>query len=146
MIYSYKGTKIEASSKEEAIVKIIAGDDYITVEHIDKDNYKKYIGKKVNVNGDVDLSFLRLKKIPIIFGIVKGNFDCSHNKLITLDGCPSMVGKYFECSKNSKDFTKDDVRKACIVKRSIFTNEDDYPIKVHDVPKIKSLNGAPSKI
>ena len=124
MVYYYKGTKVEASTKKEAIFKILANDEYVVVEHIDKDNYKKYIGKKINVTGDVDLSFLGLKKIPIIFGTVDGNFDCSNNKLVSLVGCPSVVGKYFDCSKNSKDFTKDDVRNICKVRRSIFTNED----------------------
>jgi len=100
MLYNYKGTKIEASSKEEAIVKVLAGDDFITVAKIDKFNYKKYIGKKVNVTGDVYLNNLNLKSIPIIFGTVSGNFSCATNFLTSLKNCPSKVKKNFYCYEN----------------------------------------------
>jgi len=33
-------------------------DGFITVDHIDKNNYKDYIGKKVNVTGSVFLNYL----------------------------------------------------------------------------------------
>ena len=49
-------------------------DDFITVNHINKSNYKKYIGRKVNVTGDVYLEKLGLKEIPITFGTVGGDF------------------------------------------------------------------------
>ena len=75
-------------------------DEFITVDHIDKNNYKKYIGKKVNVTGDVYLEELGLKEIPITFGKVGGNFDCSDNELKFLVGCPSEVGGDFKCKYN----------------------------------------------
>ena len=75
-------------------------DEFITVDHIDKSNYKKYIGKKVNVKGDVDLSNLHLKELPIIFGYVIGNFDCSNNDLINLKNSPKELGCDFDCSNN----------------------------------------------
>ena len=46
------------------------------VDHINKDNYKEYIGKTVKVTGNVRLSNLGLTKIPINFTEVGGNFDC----------------------------------------------------------------------
>ena len=75
-------------------------DEFITVDHINKNNYKKYIGKKVNVTGDVYLEELGLKEIPITFGKVGGNFDCSDNELMSLVGCPSEVGGDFKCKYN----------------------------------------------
>ena len=79
-------------------------DEFITVDHIDKNNYKKYIGKKVNVTGDVYLEELGLKEIPITFGKVGGNFDCSDNVLTSLIGCPTEVIGNFYCSDNELKF------------------------------------------
>lgn len=36
----------------------------------------------VDVNGDVTLSFKKLKTIPVQFGVLKGNFNCSILSLI----------------------------------------------------------------
>ena len=74
---------------------------YITVEEIGDDNYKDYIGKCVNVTGDVCLSYLGLKELPAIkFGKVGGVFDCSHNKLKNLEGAPEKVRRGFRCEFN----------------------------------------------
>ena len=72
----------------------------IEVDHIDKDNYKEYIGKTVKVTGDVDLSELCLTKIPINFTEVGGNFWCYDNELSSLEGTPRIVGGRFICSFN----------------------------------------------
>jgi hypothetical protein len=101
MIYSYKGSKIVASSKKEAIKKIIASGGFVTVKgDITKANYEQYLGKKVNVIGSVFLNNLNLKEIPIIFGTIDGNFSCSGNKLVSLKNCPSKVTKCFYCYEN----------------------------------------------
>ena len=39
-------------------------------------------------------------KLKIRFGKVKGYFNCSHNKLKTLECAPQEVGGYFDCSNN----------------------------------------------
>src|SRR5574344_996059 len=75
-------------------------DEFITVDHIDKSNYKKYIGQKVNVTGDVNLQRLYLRKLPITFGKVDGDFYCYHNRLTSLKSCPSEVNGDFDCSNN----------------------------------------------
>ena len=75
-------------------------DGFITVDRINKSNYKKYIGKKVNVKGSVFLNYLNLGKLPITFGTVGGSFDCSDNDLTSLKGCPRTIGKNFYCSAN----------------------------------------------
>ncbi len=100
MLYNYNGSKIVASSREEAISKIIAGNDYITVDTINEKNYKDYIGKKVNVTGNVFLVCLKLKEIPITFGTVGGSFYCANNELVSLKGSPKLVGKHFDCKFN----------------------------------------------
>ena len=74
--------------------------EVIVVGHINKHNYKEYIGKTVKVTGDVYLFDLGLTKLPINFTEVYGNFDCSHNQLTSLEGAPEKVGKSFVCSHN----------------------------------------------
>jgi len=54
----------------------------------------------VNVNGTVDISFKKLSRIPVSFGVVKGDFNCSNNELETLAGCPKTVGVSFYCHSN----------------------------------------------
>ena len=54
----------------------------------------------IDVDGDVDLSYKRLTKIPLKFGKVTGNFYCNNNKLVNLSGCPQEVGIEFNCSVN----------------------------------------------
>lgn len=50
--------------------------------------------------GDVNLSEMGYTELPLKFGKVGGNFDCSYNKLTSLEGCPSEVGNNFWCSSN----------------------------------------------
>jgi hypothetical protein len=46
-------------------------------------------------------------------------FSCVGNKLNSLKGCPSYVGNKFVCADNDKFFTKDYVRSLCRVKDEI---------------------------
>ena len=97
--YNMKRYEVILTEAEMRRLKRISN-EYIPVDYIDKSNYKKYVGRNVNVKGDVDLSNLHLKELPITFGKVGGGFDCSYNKLVSLKGCPSKVGRYFDCSSN----------------------------------------------
>jgi hypothetical protein len=56
-------------------------------------------GDVVDVNGDVSLSFGNLTELPLKFGIVTGNFDCSHNNITSLIGAPTHVSKNFYCDR-----------------------------------------------
>ena len=56
--------------------------------------------RSIDVDGDVDITCMEMKKIPIRFRKVSGSFDCSDNQLTTLKGCPSEVGFNFECHTN----------------------------------------------
>ena len=54
----------------------------------------------VDVDGDVSLSERNLSKLPLKFGRVTGSFNCSYNKLTTLEGCPVEVARSFYCYRN----------------------------------------------
>jgi hypothetical protein len=112
----YKVILTESEMRKLNEVRRNDDSEFITVDYIDKSNYKKYVGRKVNVTGDVYLTNLNLREIPITFGKVDGNFYCYHNRLTSLSGCPSEVcGLIFDCSHNKKKFTIDDVESLCEV-------------------------------
>jgi hypothetical protein len=56
----------------------------------------------IDVDGNVDLSHKLgdMKKLPVKFGKVSGDFDCYGNFLTTLNGCPDYVGYWFDCEYN----------------------------------------------
>ena len=54
----------------------------------------------IDVDGNVNLHGWKLKTIPFQFGTVNGYFDCSCNKLTSLEHCPKTVNGYFSCSGN----------------------------------------------
>lgn len=57
----------------------------------------------VNVNGeseDVNLKGMLDGYIPVQFGSVSSDFDCSKNGLTSLKGCPKVVGGGFNCRYN----------------------------------------------
>lgn len=60
----------------------------------------------INVDGDVDLRYKNLTKLPLNFGIVYGNFDCSSNRLETLEGSPRRVDGNFDCQYNRLESLK----------------------------------------
>ena len=51
----------------------------------------------IDVDDNVNLTLYSLEYLPLKFNYVSGNFDCSHNKLKTLEGCPQTVGGIFDC-------------------------------------------------
>ena len=94
-----------------------------------------------DVDGDVYLASKDLSVLPHKFRKVTGHFFCDHNKLITLEGCPKIVGGGFYCyhnklisldiapievggdfycDYNSTKFTIEDVKKVCNVKGVIY--------------------------
>jgi hypothetical protein len=54
----------------------------------------------IDVDGNVNLSYKELDKLPIKFRNVTGNFNCSNNNLTSLEGGPESVGGDFTCSYN----------------------------------------------
>ena len=60
---------------------------------------------RVDVRGNVDLSGKNLKELPLKFGRVGAYFNCSNNKLTSLEGGPNSVGGDFYCRNNQiRDF------------------------------------------
>jgi hypothetical protein len=55
----------------------------------------------IDVDGNVDLSFEKLYKLPLKFRNVSGNFYCSFNNLTSLEGCPKSVNVSFYCNNNN---------------------------------------------
>jgi hypothetical protein len=64
------------------------------ITHIDPDT------GKIDVDGGVTLT-RKVTRLPVSFANVSKWFDCSDNKLTTLQGAPSHVGDYFDCSENA---------------------------------------------
>ena len=57
-------------------------------------------GFVVDVHSDVNLCDKNLKHILVKFNNVNGSFDCSNNKLTSLEFCPSTVNGNFYCHYN----------------------------------------------
>jgi hypothetical protein len=54
----------------------------------------------VDVDGDVNLAYQGLSKLPLKFGRVTGNFWCYSNQLTSLEGCPTEIRGDFLCQYN----------------------------------------------
>jgi hypothetical protein len=65
------------------------------------ENYTINEDGSIDVEGNVNLNDrVVLSELPIKFGNVGGNFNCSGNKLTSLEGSPKSVGGNFNCSGN----------------------------------------------
>ena len=72
------------------------------LKEYDIQNYTIKDDFTIDVNGSVYLNNRNLEEFPdyIQFGVVKGFFDCSFNKLTSLEGAPEKVGEAFSCNRN----------------------------------------------
>ena len=64
-------------------------------------NYTINPDGSISVDGDVRLSGRSLKRIPLVFKEVSGDFVCYNNQLTSLRGCPEKVGGSFLCYRNN---------------------------------------------
>ena len=72
-----------------------------TISTVDSLADLKRVTEPVNVTGSVNLSDLKLARLPVKFGEVEYfYFYCSDNKLTSLEGAPSRVHKSFLCNHN----------------------------------------------
>ena len=85
----------------------------------------------INVNGSVNLSKKNLVKIPWKFNIVTGVFDCSYNKIDSLENSPKKCNSFI-CSYNKLKSLKGSPK--------ICNNFD------CSSNKLKSLEGSPKKV
>ena len=129
---SNSGKDIQLSQKEI---------DSIKLNDIINDFCRKYFIRSyrlnndmtIDIEGDVDISFSKLESLPINFGIIYGDFNCSHNNLVDLNGCPKEVSGDFNCSHNQ------------------LTSLENCPKKVGgsfkcNANRIKSLKGIPNRV
>jgi hypothetical protein len=63
-------------------------------------NYTINSDGSIDVDGNINLNYKSLYKLPLKFNRVSGWFDCTGNHLTSLEGCPKYVGSGFSCSTN----------------------------------------------
>jgi hypothetical protein len=81
----------------------VTDDPIEIITKLNKDKKVKYTLNKdnsIDVEGNVDLSYLSLTEMPVKFGKVTGNFYCDNNKLTSLEHAPITVSGDFRCSYN----------------------------------------------
>jgi len=94
------------------------------------ENYTINEDGSIDVNGNVTLSGGNFKKLPLKFNKVSGNFYCSRNELITLEGAPKYVGGVFSCNYNkltSLKYCPKNVGGNFICMQNFITSLDYYP-------------------
>jgi len=111
--------------KSDSLVSLGIGKKALIARWLDEMGVTNYIindDYTIDVKGNVNLYNKGLDKFPdyIKFGKVGGSFSCSYNQLVSLEGCPDSVGGSFDCSDNKKQFSKEEVKKVCKVKYSIY--------------------------
>jgi hypothetical protein len=107
------------------------------------------------INTDNVILIKKVKKLPVQFGHVDGNFSCSNNQLTSLAGCPNEVGGYFDCSNNQL-ISLEGAPKS--VSGGYFDCHDNQLISLEGAPKsvsgyfdchdnqLTSLEGAPQSV
>ena len=85
-------------------------------------NSLKFFKNLKKVDGDFDCSHNKLSNLDGCPEVVNGCFFCEYNYLTTLKGCPKIVNDQFWCHDNAIEFSKKDVEKYCKVKGNIITH------------------------
>ena len=76
--------------------------------------------KDITVGGHFDCSVNKLTSLEGSPKNVLGYFICSYNKLTSLEGAPETVGGDFYCNNNPVKFTREQVRAVCNVKKMVY--------------------------
>lgn len=81
--------------------ELVASDDIFIKKWIERNcrihGSYEIINNEVTVYGNVNISWIGVKYIPIQFHEVTGSFYCDGVLLKSLKGCPRIVGKVFSC-------------------------------------------------
>ena len=138
-------------------------------------NYTINKDESIDVNDNVNLSYMGLSELPLKFNKVGGYFDCGNNqlttlegspkyvdssfycynnKLTTLEGSPNEVGGSFDCSRNQLKTLKgspESVRGSFEGSNNQITSLEGFPERIgHNIDlidnKITSLKGSPMNI
>ena len=67
-------------------------------------NYTINPDGSIDVDDNVNLSFMGLSELPLKFNKVFGSFDCVNNKLTTLKHCPDYIHNFFYCKYNKLEY------------------------------------------
>jgi hypothetical protein len=81
------------SSKEEDIESIC--------KKYNIENWTLNEDGSIDVDGDVNIYYKGLNKLPLRFRNVSGYFNCSNNNLTSLEGSPKSIGSGFFCYNNN---------------------------------------------
>ncbi|OCB75551.1 hypothetical protein B0A79_23860 [Flavobacterium piscis] len=108
----------------------------------------------VDVHGSVKITNTSLRKLPIRFGRVSGDFYCYANKLQTLKGSPDFVGGDFNCANNQLTSLKgspSSVGRDFACHENSLTSLKGCPTHIHGnfnafLNKLVTLDGAPEII
>ena len=95
LMLSEAPAKAEAEAEFDSIFQPISAE-----ELADRQGWVKNSDGTYDCGGDVNLPNMKLDRLPVKFGVVGGNFDCSFNCLTTLEGAPQEVGGRFFCGNN----------------------------------------------
>ena len=130
---SWNGVKIQSIKAD-----IEAWCDEMGIE-----NYTINSKGEIDVDGNVNFDYKDFKELPYKFGTVNGYFDVGNNSNLTslkncpiyvgdtfsmencsqldsLEGCPKEVKGNFWCGNCKRDFTKEEIKSICKVKKYIF--------------------------
>jgi hypothetical protein len=70
-------------------------------------NYTINNDLSIDVDGNVIIGYTLLEYLPLRFNHVSGYFDCSGNRLKSLEGCPQTLDSGFYCTNNNLESLKD---------------------------------------
>lgn len=98
-------SRIQSILKKPVIQKSVIEKSRKQIEDICKqyhiENYTFNVDNSIDVDDDVILMEFDLEKIPIKFNNVTGSFNCSYNRLTSLQNAPKYVGEVFMCAVNN---------------------------------------------
>ena len=133
----------------------------LTYEQLGLESTKmKNVGGRWNYDGDIDLSAktnpitnTRFNEIPIPFGEIVGSFICTGMNLTSLNNAPTSVGDKFDCSGNKLESLQGGPKKAknYICKQSELKTLSGGPTEVTSTfdcngNRLDSLVGGPTKV
>ncbi len=74
---------------------------YYITNYTINDDLSIDVDDNVDIGYDISRDIIVLDEIPIKFNKVSGYFNCSNNRLTSLENCPKYVGKMFRCDENN---------------------------------------------
>jgi len=126
----------------------------VTMRDLDIQDFIIHDDGTVDVATSVDIGFLNLKRLPVVFGRIRGDFNCSNNQLESLEGAPRSVGLSFFCHNNhlaSLAHAPLEVGKSFVCKANRLKNLEGVPLQINgsfdcSENQIATLVGGPEAV